>query len=433
MTGAGQVAAGANHLVAVDLSVASSTGSTLTMRPGRRPTGPGSFRPPGCRPNLADAEIVACIQADQATVQLEVCRYAGGLHTIARYESARQVVAVEAATGHVLAVVALTDRANECDVLEKTSTSAKYGDVMPEQAWAALDGLVSTGRFQSVCQVMCADAPIDDQSDCQASCAGDSIRDQLGPWGFEAAGEALRLDLDVLRTELATLDTSYSPDASLRTIAEDRGMAYADVPMPPWRAPAHAWTRGWRRDAVGRDRGLHSRPTRALAGRWRPSGPPGALKISGDPRVVRAVPPHPNVRCSVTDPTPALRDQRLWRGAADAAHGAAQPLSRCSASPPVSPLGASAAPHRLDRPVAYVPRRMPMSVSSVRQRARLAAALALIPILVLSACSGGFDAKGRSTEELIATLADASAGNPTDKNPTNDMNVVGGWNNSAAL
>ena len=33
----------------------------------------------------------------------------------------------------------------------------------------------------------------------------------------------------------------------------------------------------------------------------------------------------PTVRIRVTDPTPALRDQRLWRGAADAAHGAAQP------------------------------------------------------------------------------------------------------------
>lgn len=72
-----------------------------------------------------------------------------------------------------------------------------------------------------------------------------------------------------------------------------------------------------------------------------------------------------------------------------------------------------------------------MSELRARKRARLAAALALIPILVLTACSGGFDAKGKSTEELIATLADASAGNPTDKNPTDDMDVVGGWNSGA--
>jgi hypothetical protein len=68
-------------------------------------------------------------------------------------------------------------------------------------------------------------------------------------------------------------------------------------------------------------------------------------------------------------------------------------------------------------------------MSIVSRLARPSTALALVSLLVLSACAGGgFDAKSKSIDELIATLEDASTGNPTDKNPTHDMNVVGGWN-----
>ena len=62
--------------------------------------------------------------------------------------------------------------------------------------------------------------------------------------------------------------------------------------------------------------------------------------------------------------------------------------------------------------------RMPTSTLDVGRYARIMAAAVLVPLLVLSACGGGgYDAQGKSTDELIATLKDASKGNPTDDYP----------------
>jgi hypothetical protein len=206
---AGVVASTGNHLVVLDLSGRELRWLTFDET-GAEVEWPWAAPPEWQPSTLADAELVACIQADQATTMVEVCRYAGGARTVARYDATRQVVVVEAASGLVRATFAITRRANVCDVLEKSGTTALYGDVSPEVVWGYLADLVERETTR----------PSDDPLPW-----GQEVLDQLGPWGLESAAAAFPMDLLTLRSEIGTMDSGES----LESIATEASRDYPVV------------------------------------------------------------------------------------------------------------------------------------------------------------------------------------------------------------
>jgi hypothetical protein len=206
---AGAISSTGNHLLVLDFSGRELHWITFDAS-GDEMEWPWAAPPEWQPSTLADTELVACIQADQATTEVEVCRYAGGAHTVARYDATRQVVVIEAASGRVRATFAITQRANVCDVVEKSSTTALYGDVSPEVVWGYLADLVESGTTR----------PSEDPMPW-----GQEVLDQLGPWGLESAAAAFPMDLLTLRSEIGTMD----PGESLESIASQASRDYAVV------------------------------------------------------------------------------------------------------------------------------------------------------------------------------------------------------------
>jgi hypothetical protein len=211
--GAGAVVTSGNHLVVLDLSgrelhwlrfsdeteKLEEWGSDLEVPPEWQPS------------SLGDAELVACIQADETPTKVEVCKYNGP--SITRYAATREVVVIEAASGRVLATIAMTKQANPCGVVAKRSTTALYGSVSPTDVWTYLASLVDHGSVEPG----------------EYAVAGQKVLDQLGPWGLESAAAAFQMDLPTLRDRILTVASyDYAPQ-SLEALAVELHRDYALV------------------------------------------------------------------------------------------------------------------------------------------------------------------------------------------------------------
>ena len=77
---------------------------------------------------LADAELVACISAEETQTQIEVCSYING-PSITRYQDSREVRIVDAATAREVAHYTLRDTPRECRPSEQMGTTELRGEV----------------------------------------------------------------------------------------------------------------------------------------------------------------------------------------------------------------------------------------------------------------------------------------------------------------
>lgn len=104
---------------------------------------PAEWRPP----DVADAELVACIPKEDATEAIEVCPYRNG-PDVTRYRTTRAISVVEARTGREVATFSITLQPRACHQTEDLNLRELKGDSI---GWSMvqehLSSLVDHGSF----------------------------------------------------------------------------------------------------------------------------------------------------------------------------------------------------------------------------------------------------------------------------------------------
>jgi hypothetical protein len=95
-------------------------------------------------PDLADAELVVCVEPREERTQLEVCEYTGG-PPITRYAVSRDVEVHAAATGKVVMAFTATAEPRRCQATESKELTELVGTLDWEQVASRLWYLVAWG------------------------------------------------------------------------------------------------------------------------------------------------------------------------------------------------------------------------------------------------------------------------------------------------
>ena len=145
VSGAGKAAVSGNHLVVLD-----EMGNELHMVGQFANTSePSEFKwqePAHWIPaTLADAELVACVQAVETYTLEQICEYDFG-QQIQRFAATREVRVVEAATGREIDAIVIHESARECGVREQ-DVDALYGVITDWDVWNALEDVVANGTM----------------------------------------------------------------------------------------------------------------------------------------------------------------------------------------------------------------------------------------------------------------------------------------------
>lgn len=135
-----------HHAVPGAAAVAPSGNHLVVLSASGEEDGWTGFPPIAWRPlNLADAELVACVEPETTPV-IEVCPYVNG-PSITRYASTRSVTVVEAATGVTVAAFTITDEPRACQASEQKDVTELHGSVGWEAVEAHLASIVEHGVF----------------------------------------------------------------------------------------------------------------------------------------------------------------------------------------------------------------------------------------------------------------------------------------------